>query len=189
MFDTKRIGLIMGLTWIIVKLILFNVGVTGDNGLAAGVSINLLLLIVAIFISVRAAHLKDRRLIFLESVKSGMKQGAIYALIVAGFIYVHYNWIDKDYLADKVESRVEHEAERIQEQGGWEEFKKKADDDRLESMTKDDYLDDMRDAQKGFISAQSAMLFSLVSMISVSFIYSLLVSVFYRKVLLKHEGT
>lgn len=178
----------MGLTWIIVKLILFNVEVTGDEGLAVGVSANLLFLIVAIFLAVRAAHLKDRRLIFLESVKSGMKQGAVYALIVAGFIFVHYKWIDKDYLADKVESRVKHEAERIEEQGGWEKFKDNAEDERLDSLTYDDYLDDMRDAQKGFISAQSAMLFSLVSMISVSFIYSLLVSVFYRKVLLKHEG-
>lgn len=186
--DLKRIGALLGLLWVVLKTVLFNLNVDPDTSFNIGVSVNLLLLLIVIFLAVRMHFKSAVRTLFLDNVKAGMKQAAIYVVIVSGFIFIHYRWIDPQFLPHKIETRVEAAVERIESQGGWGQFKENANDERLDQITYDDYLDDMRDSGQTFLNPAMALLIALVSLMSLSFLYTLALSALYRKVLYRFDN-
>ena len=184
--DLKRIGLVSALIWITSKMILFNLNV--KNSFEIGVGLNILLLLIVIFISVRRHFLSKKSVLYLDDVKAGMKQAGVYALLVSLFVFTYYKWIDKSFLANHLEKRVEAEDNRIEKQGGWEIFVENSQDDHLKSMSKADYLDDFKDSAKQFFHPGFILTVSLAAMISIGFLYTLIITLFYRRFISKFEN-
>ena len=124
---------------------------------------------------------------YLDDVKAGMRQAGVYALIVSGFIFAYYKWIDADYLPDMIETRVASADSEIDKAGGWDAYVESMNDPVLEEITKDDYLDDVRNTGETMINPGFALGMSLVALVSLSFLYSLLLAAVYRRFLSKLE--
>jgi len=184
--DIKRIGIIMALAWIITELVLFNSGISPDTAVNIGMGINVLFLLIAIFIAVRH-NFKERRSIFLDDVKAGMKHAGLYAVITSAFIYCNFKWIDTAYLPSRVEARVQAEETRIETQGGWEVFSSNKSNGNLTEKSYEDYLDDVRDNGNKFIQPGFILGLSLVALVSIGFIYTLILTALNRKVLSRLE--
>ena len=185
--DVKRIGLMIAVGWVLIKLVLFNLEV--DHAFEIGAGVNILFLLIVIFVAIRAHFQQGGRTLFLDDVKAGMRQAGVYALIVSGFIFAYYKWIDADYLPDLIDARVESAATEIEKAGGWEAYVEKMNDPVLEEVTFADYLDDVRETGEQMITPGTALGLSLVALVSISFFYALIIAALYRRVLSKFEGS
>lgn len=185
--DIKRIGVIMALAWVIIRLALFNSSLEPNLAVNIAVGLNFLFLLIVIFLAVRAHHQTDSRSIFLDDVKQGMKQAVIYVLIIASFIYINYKWIDTDYLESRTEQRVEAEMQRIEHQGGWKAFAAEKSNGIPADKSEEEYLDNVK--ENGMMYLQPGFIFGLTLMafISLGFIYTLILTALNRKVLKRFE--
>ena len=183
--DLKKIGLISALSWIVASLILVNTGIDYAYRISAGLS--LLFLLIAIFIAVRNHFGQDGRTLYLDDVKAAMRQAAIFVLLVSGFTFVYFRFINPEVLSNKVERDMAISRAEIEEAGGWEAFVEEHAEQNptLKEKSMEDHLDDLQERKEMIISAGSAFLGSLVSLLSISFIYSLIITLIYRKFLAK----
>lgn len=153
-----------------------------------GVALNLLFVLLAIFRGIRHNHrTQEPPIIFPSDLKAGIRPAAVYTIILTGFIFVYYNYIDFEFIEDMRRERIEVAAEEIEIAGGWEEFKEEVSDPQLEDFSKEDYLDQIEDNVSTFISPGSASTISLFGLLAISFVYTLILAILYRKVLVKME--
>ncbi|MEO8067094.1 MAG: DUF4199 family protein [Flavobacteriales bacterium] len=81
-----------------------------DNAITDGHTfspIHLLALLFIVFFAQHAALRKDREITFPMLVRTGFRNAAVYALLIAVFAYVLYVWIDPLYFPIHINDRVD----------------------------------------------------------------------------------
>jgi hypothetical protein len=149
-------------------------------GFAAN-SMCLLLAIALAIISNFKKH-KHNGLSLIVDLKTGIKTGVVYSIVISAFLLSYYKWIDPDYVRIIKEKRIEYAenapAENIVEtmQNDPEGFKDKS--------TKDVREIEM-DNTEFWIDTKKVFPITLMSLIVISIFYSFLVTAFNRLVLAK----
>lgn len=164
----------------IFRLLLFQFGLAHDYYTIA-VFANMLMLLLAIFFNLktRKAELaKEKEYTnFFDDVKTCMRAGALYALFVFGFVWLYYAQIDSGYLDMRIETRMEAAAEI--------NFEELTLEDNPHNKTREEFLEDERTFSEFIFAASTQATFTLIGLIALSFIYSLFLAIFYRRVLAK----
>ena len=182
MDKTKKIALIFGLSWIIIKLIVFNLGYAVQLFNITAM-INLLFLLLVIFVTLHYFKLKSgkkEKTLFLTDLKEAMKGGSIYTVIIAGFLLVYFSGIDPDFASERMELQGITSPENID----FEELKRQH-PIKLQGMSKEDFIDKEKETVALFSSPFLVTTLVLAGMMLTSLFYSIIVVTLYRKVLLK----
>lgn len=119
----------------------------------------------------------------LSDIKSGMTAGIPYTILIVGFIYLFYTQIDPGYVDQMVAEKLTAYKTGLDNP---EELKLiKASNEAFEVMSKEDIYHEMELSTRSTISAFSITTISLLGMILLSTVYSILITVIFRKVLLR----
>ena len=182
MDSTRKIALIFGLSWIIIKLVIFNLGYAVELFTVTAM-VNLLFLLLVIFFTLHFRRQKGfniEKVEFLSDLKEAMKAGSIYTIIFAGFILVYFSAIDPNFAVNRMEMQGIIAPENI-------DFDaiKAQNPIKLKDLSKEDFL--LREAETRALFASPLLVSTLflAGMMLISLFYSFLTVIFYRKVLSK----
>lgn len=174
------VALIFALLYIIIKLVVFNLGKSVELFVPM-ILVNIMLILLAALFGLRAwkkSH-KNETDGFLEDFKCTMRNVSLYALIISGFVYIYYSSIDKDFKEKLAERQF---AEITQED--FKEMQKK-DPDMLNGKTLDDYKKLKKNEMKLFTSPFMTTTMTLMGLMLIGFFYSLLISLAWPRFLNK----
>ena len=175
MDTTKKIALTFALIWIIIKMILFNMGLSLSL-FNYTVMINVFFLLVVIFMTLHYYKNKTNKedSTFLGDFKEAMKGGAIYSFVIVVFIFIYFTFIDTNFVESKMAD--------IQTMSiDFEELRESKPEFKLKSN--EDIISELKATQKAIFSPFLSTTIVLTGMMMATFIYSMLGSIFFRKVL------
>lgn len=181
---TVKTGLFFALGWMLVKMIFFYTGLS-QASIVPTIFINMFFMLSAISVGL---YLHKKQEGFsqgnaLSDIKSGMNAGIPYTLLVVAFIYLFYTQIDPGYVDQMVQEKLEAYKIGLNDP---EELKLiRSSNEAFEVMSKEDIYKEMELSTKSTISAFSITTISLLGMMLLSTVYSILVTVIFRKVLLR----
>lgn len=119
----------------------------------------------------------------LSDIKSGMTVGIPYALVVVVFIYLYYTQINPGFVEMMVNEKLTAYKTGLSDP---EQLKLiKASNEAFEVMDANDIYREMEQSTRATISAKSIALISLLGMVLLSAFYSILITIIYRRVLLR----
>lgn len=174
------ISLFFALTYIIIKLIVFNLGKSVELFVPL-ILVNIFLILLAILFGLRAWKKTQEKADdnFLEDFKCTMRNASVYALIISSFVFVYYSAIDTNFR--------EQLAERQFADISKEDFKEmqKKDPDMLGNKTLDDYKKLKKGEMKLFTSPFMTTTMTLMGLMLIGLFYSIIVVLMWPRVLSK----
>ncbi len=174
------ISLFFALTYVIIKLIVFNLGKSVELFVPL-ILVNIFLILLAILFGLRAWKKQQDKADdhFLDDFKCTMRNASVYALIISGFVFVYYSAIDTNFR--------EQLAERQFADISKEDFKKmqKQDPDMLGNKTLDDYKKLKKNEMKLFTSPFMTTTITLMGLMLIGLFYSIIVVLMWPRVLSK----
>jgi hypothetical protein len=175
-----KYGLFFFTIYGILKLLLFQFGLSYEY-YSFGVFVNMLFLLLAIFLNLNTRKkelaTKGEYSNLFDDIKTAMRSGAIYALLVACFSWLYYAHIDTAFLEERITERITN-AEAF-------DFENISRESNPHGKTKEEFLADELEFSQFIFSPSTQFTFTLIGLIALAFIYSILMSAFYRKVLVK----
>lgn len=181
---TFRVAIITAICWIAFKLVGIPLGINIPNYTTLFVLTNIFGLLVAVSVGLylqKRKGLEDDNM--LTDIKNGMTSGVVYSLIVCGFLYFYYEKIDPDYNKKMIAEREMYFKTIIDDPQKLKELK--ASNKDLEVMTKEEIFIEFQKTPKMLFSGNFMMTFGMLSMLMLSTLYSILITVIYRKVLFR----
>jgi hypothetical protein len=181
---TVKTGVIAAFTWIGVKMIFHYC--TSIEVLVDIVPIgllNILGLLLSICIGLFIQKMRDtEETNALLDIKNGMTAGIPYAVIVSLFSYFYYNNINPEFYLHQIAEKKIDAQKMVNNPQELAQYKKNNPD--TEVMTKEQII--KRESDNGDVNpAKTHAILSLLSLTVLSTIYSLLVTMIYRKILFK----
>lgn len=162
--------------WILVRLIIFNLGV--DSQIKIGFFINILFIITLIIASLHLKVKAEKKLeVFAVNFKNSLKNAGTYIIIVIGFIFIFHQFINPNYLSDFHEKAMEIEQAR--------DFEKLLSSPMYKGFTKEEYLEKAESTSLMFTSKKIITTFYFLGLFMMSLIFSILIPLFYKKVVLR----
>lgn len=67
----------------------------------------LLLFLLALFLGLRAEKIDQPKSLFTTDIKTGMKITSVFAIIITGFTFLYYKWINPAYFEDKIQTALD----------------------------------------------------------------------------------
>jgi hypothetical protein len=181
---TVKIGALFALGWVLVKMIFHVVGIS-ESSIVPTIFINMFLLLssiaVGLYLHKKQEGFKEGNA--LSDIKSCMTVGFPYTVLVVIFIYFYYSSIHPDFVNHMIAEKLN--AYKIGLENPHELKLIRASNEAFEVMTKEDIYKEMEKSTRSTISAFSITTISMLGMILLSTVYSILVTVIYRKVLLR----
>lgn len=174
------VALFCALTYVIIKLVVFNLGKSVDLFVPL-ILVNILLILLAVIFGLRAfkKQQKTPEYNFAEDLKCTMRSASVYTIIISVFVFIYYSAIDKNFTEQIIERQF---ADVTPED--YEKIKKR-DPDMTRGKNLDDYKKLKRDEMKLFTSPFITMTMTLVGLMMIGFFYSLLVTIAWPKFLSK----
>ncbi len=168
------------LVYVIVKLIVFNLGKSVDLFIPL-ILVNIMLILLAALFGLRAwkKQHKSNENNFLEDLKCTLRCISIYTIIVSSFVYIYYSSIDKNFKDHLVERQF---ATITQED--YKEMQMK-DPDMLRDKTLDDYKKLKKNEMQLFTSPFMTTTITMMGLMLIGFVYSILVSLAWPRFLNK----
>jgi len=178
---TVKTGIISALVWIVLKYSFFTFGFFEDT-LTPAILLNILGLLVAISVGLFLQKMKDtEETSALYDIKNGMAAGLPYVLLVSIFIYLYYAKINPEYYQNKIAEKEVAVEKMVNDPKALEEFKKTMED--AEVMTKAEIEAKLKEnIRKGGTPGFTTTL-SLLALMILATVYSILVTVIYRKIM------
>jgi hypothetical protein len=182
---TIKVGILFAIVWMLIK---FMYHIIHPNTIDLKITIfsNMLLLIGAISFGL---YLHKKQEGFsqgnaLSDIKSAMKSGVVYTVLVASFMYLYYAVINPEFnqhQISEVKTQIKLELENPQS------LKKiKASQEAFEVMTKEQLYKELVKGPESFYAAKSTFVISLLSLLLLTTLYSILITVIYRQLLFRH---
>lgn len=173
-------GIGFALVFIIFKCIYFVSGLHYTNYNLV-ILTNIICVLLAVGLGMYMARDKNNKLLAsgMERMKAGMRSGAIYAIVVSGFVYVYYNNIDKKFFRDKIQARVE-----LATKADFPTLQKN-NPDKLANQTHADFIDAEREQAELWFSPFMVSTLTLVALMVCSMIYSVVMNVIFKNLFFK----
>ena len=184
---TVKFGLGFAALWITYKMILFYT-LTGEAryNLEVPILINVICLLASMAFGLYLSKRRQKtHTTALDDIKSSMRAGVPYTLIVSVFLYVYYTSIDPEFNRHQLaESEIQldkllNDPEQLKEL--------KASNAEFEIMTKEEIRSQLKGNQQAMFSAKSALTVSLLGMLVLSTINSIFLTVVYRKLIFRDQ--
>lgn len=121
--------------------------------------------------------------IFADDFKTSLQSGIIYAITVAGFVYLYHNNIDTSIRDSLIEQRIEVLHEAVPDAETYAKLQE--DDVTWKNKSYDDYIENQEDQIRSVISPLSIFIMHLMGLSLFAFFYSFFVTLIMRKVVLK----
>lgn len=183
---TVKTGIIFALLWMIVKMIFFWTGEVGYD-IRPVVMINMLFLMMAIAIGLYLLKRKNpTESNALTDIKNGLSAGLPYTILVSVFIYFYYSNIDPGYNEHQISTAYNAIYEKLEDPESLAEIKEQNPD--FEVKTKEEILAEAKNNLEQNYNAKFTMTLSLLALLLLSTIYSIFISVVYRKIVFKPEN-
>jgi hypothetical protein len=181
---TLKTGILFAFAWMIAKLIIHFSGWSA-NSVVPTIFLNMLFLLSAICTGL---YLHKKQEGFsqgnaMSDIKASMTTGIPYAMLVAIFIYFYYAQINPEYVQHQIA-----DAERtiqIALDDPTEMKRIRAEQEAFEVMSKEKIYAELVKGPRSFYSAGSTMTIGLLGMVMLATMYSILVTVIYRRVLFR----
>lgn len=180
----NRLVLSFVLVWIIIKLAFFMSGERAlgfSTGILANIFFILALIATTLHFKYKSVRLEDTTM--LEDVRSAMLPAAKYVLFVSLFLFTYYSWIDPDYNADRIAQIVERSELFTEDTKAFHEWKNS--DPTLHDITAEEYVDRQKNQAESLNKPTIILGGSLLILTVLALFYSMLVSLLFRKILLK----
>ena len=181
---TIKIGILFAAIWMLIKFLYheFNPQTTD---LKLTIFSNMFLLICAISIGL---YLHKKKEGFsqgnaLSDIKSALTSGVIYTLFAALFIYLYYSIINPEFNQHQLNEAFTEIEKTLNDPVSLKKIK--ATQEAFEVMTKEQLYKELIKGPKNFYAAKSTFVISLLSLLLLSTLYSILVTIIIRKILLK----
>lgn len=174
----------LAMIWSIIKIV-FYLRDDAEMGFNVGVMANILFVLLVIVITLWFKY-KEVKLIdssLISDIKDGLRKAMVYLILVSGMMVLYYGVLDKDFLQGRANARIEMERENAMTNEAFEEWKKS--DDTLEDISLEQYMSNFEDGIRENYRIKTIVPGALLLMLILSIVYSLLVSLLFRKVLLK----
>jgi hypothetical protein len=185
-------GLFFALAWMVAKLIVHFSGLS-ENSVVPTIFLNMLFLLCAISTGLYL-HKKQEGFAqgnAMSDIKASMTAGIPYAMLVAIFIYFFYAKINPEYVQHQISDA--EQTIRIALDDPAQLKRIRAEQEAFEVMSKEDMYKELVKGPRSFYSAGSTMTISLLGMVLLATMYSIFVTVIFRRVLfrdrLKRPGT
>lgn len=183
MKTTVKTGLIAAASWILLKLSFFYLGLFPET-IAPAVLLNILGLLLAISIGLFVQKRKDtEETSAMHDIKNALSAGFPYVLLVCIFIYLYYAKINPSYYANQVAKKEIAIEKMVNDPKALEVFKASQPD--AEVMTNEAIEAKLKDSNRKGASPGFTATLSVLSMLLLATIYSILVTIIYRKILFK----
>lgn len=181
---TIKTAIICALVWISFKMLGYQLGLNIPDYTSLFVMSNILGVLVAVSVGL---YLQKRKGVeddnMLTDIKNGMTSGVIYSLIVSGFLYFYYEKIDPEYNTKMIAEREMYFKTMIDDPAKLKELKESNKD--LEVMTKEEIMEEFRKTPQMLFSGTFMMTFGMLSMLMLTTLFSIIVTVIYRKILFR----
>lgn len=178
---TVKTGIIAAFAWIGVKMIFHAIGF---SSIAPAVLLNILGLLLAIAIGLFIQKMRDtEETNALLDIKNAMTAGFPYVVIVSVFIYIYYNNINPDFYKHQIAENEMTIHKMVNDPVQLKKFKASQPD--AEVMTKEQIEKKLIANNKNGASAKNTAILSVLSLTVLATIYSLLVTMIFRKILFK----
>ncbi|MBU2019236.1 MAG: DUF4199 domain-containing protein [Bacteroidetes bacterium] len=182
MSESVKVGLGFGLLWALIKTVFYLI----DPLMAVSPAIyaNIFLLLCAISIGLYRVMIKETiESNLLNDIKNGMKSGLSYTVVVAIFIYLFYAVFNPGYNRHQI-AEAEATIEKMVNNPS-DLAKLKEANEAFELKGKEEILAELKKGPKSFFNAGSTFTLSLLAMLLLSTLYSIFVSLVFRKIVFK----
>jgi hypothetical protein len=181
---TIKTALISALIWIGFKLMGYQLGWNVPSNTSFFVLSNMFVLLSAISIGLYLQKRKNEEDDnMLTDVKNGMTIGVIYALVISVFLFYYYDKIDPDYNNKMIAEREMKFQLIVDDPVKLKELK--ASNKDLEVMTKDEIMEEFKKTPQMLFSGTFMMTYGMLSMLMLTTLYSIVISIIYRRVLFR----
>ncbi len=188
MKPTVKYGIIFAFAWIIVKLSFLQLGWTSENHYFVAACLNILGLLLAIAFGLWKN--KEQQPIgeesnALQDIKNAMTSAVVYSVIVSLFIFIYYSSIDDSFFNQKIQEVSTQLQDVISDPQKLKELK--SSNQEFEVMTVQEIYDKQMENPKLLFSPKFITTLSLLGLIFMSTLYSILVTIIYRKIIFKNR--
>jgi hypothetical protein len=182
MNNTVKIGVGFALSWCIIKYAYFLYDPLAD--IKPMVMINILFMLSSIAVGLYYHKRNDAEgSNALLDIKNAMKAGFPYTLVVCVFLYFYYAKINPEYNQRQL-SDMKYEMKKVLDDPvKFEELKKS--NEGFEVKTEEEIFAEMSKSSEAFYSARSITTISMLAMLILSILYSILVTVVYRRIVFR----
>ncbi|MBI2259973.1 MAG: DUF4199 family protein [Flavobacteriia bacterium] len=181
---TIKIALFCSFVWIIVKWS-YHLILPETLNLNFTIFANMLLLTVAVSLGLY----KQKKMEgfssgnLLSDIKNGLTSGVVYALIVSLFILLYYSTINPQLNERQIEESTMMIYKAVNDPKYLEDLKKTQ--ESFEVMNKKQITEELLKGPKNFYNAKATFVISLLSLVLFSTLLSIIISIIYRKILIK----
>jgi Protein of unknown function (DUF4199) len=180
--NTVKIGIGFALAWCVIKYAYFLYDPLAE--IKPMVMLNILFMLSCIAVALFLVKRSDtEETNALYDIKNAMRAGFPYTVVVAIFLYFYYAKINPEYNAHQI-SNMEYEMKKvIDDPVKLEELKKS--NEGFEVKTKEEIFAEMKKGPRTFYTPGAVSTISLLSMLLLSTLYSILVTVVYRRIVFR----
>ena len=165
-------------------MIIFYAGLAKEAFFAM-IFVNLFFLLASIAVGLYMTK-KERQFetgIFADDFKTAMQSGLVYAIAIAGFIYLYHNSIDPSIREAIIEDITTALHEAVPDEATYAKLQET--DNTWQEKSYDDYIENQEDQIDGFISPLSIFVVHLMGLSMLSFFYAFGTTFILRKIVLK----
>ena len=181
---TLKVGMLGALVFVAIKLI-FNFAGWSHGDIIPTVMINMFLLLSSISVGL---YLHKKKEGFstgnaMNDIKAGVTTGVAYGIVVVTFIYLFYAYINPNYIETMVQDKLVDYKIGLSDPERLKDIK--ASNESFEILDADQIYQEMENSTRATISPRSITTISMLGMVLLSAFYSILVTIIFRKVLLR----
>ncbi len=177
------LAIALAFLWLLLRFLAYKAGL-GQMAFHIGVLLNMFFLVIIPFVALRRSIIQStERQSFIVDLRSALRPGILYVIMVTAMIYVFYQYIDPGFTQSKRDIAEKQLMEYVPDEASYAAIQK--DDIGLKGISREQYLDKSR---KGFDMIYATGLQTGGSFIALTFtsiIYGLIISILLRKVLFK----
>ncbi len=163
--------------WILLLLILNALKV--PHHFRIGIYLNLLFILGVIGVSMFLQIREEKKLhSFAVNFKNSLKKSGVYVIVVTSFLFVYLKFINPLFLENLKNSRIQTELAK-----DWEQVK--ASSPVFEAMTREEFIEKATSSNEILSSVSLNLSFYFLGLFFISLFYSILVPLFYKKVILR----
>ncbi len=180
---TVKVGIGFALAWCTVKYLMYLYDPFSEIHVAVMINILFLLLSISIGLYLLKSKSSEESNALLD-IKNGLRAGLPYVILVSLFIYVYYAKINPEYTQRLVNNRLFEMEQKLNDPNTLEEFK--AANPKYELKTKEEIFKEMKESPENILSPGFTTTVSLLSLLLLAVLYSILVTVVYRRIVFRH---
>ncbi|MES2589516.1 MAG: DUF4199 domain-containing protein [Bacteroidota bacterium] len=181
---TLKTGIIFALIWIIFKLS-YHLILPNTTELTVSIFVNMFLLLSAISFGLYFHKKKEGTTEgnALSDIKAAMTSGVPYAVIISIFMYFYYNNINPEFIEKIRKPKIENLKKELSSEKYIAKLKRL--NPELETKTKAEIYQAGLSNVNAQINPKSTAILAILGMIFLSTVYSILITVIFRKILFR----